>query len=534
MRMKCFWAAIPAIILSASSAGLAQSSQAQEQHNPEDPAAMADFVGRMISPVDRDLLPSIMRALQETDPVLGGARLDALIPRLSDSPLKVFLRAQRAAQKVSNGEIRAGRDEFEALINRFPQVVGIKLQAIDSLAYGHAAEFAARQWSEVAATNPRAAKSISGYTMGALAGNLDAQGNSDVKVALFLALDRIGYDPKSANLRNKMQLAIFTNAANDTGREDQAIAALEKLTDPQVLLNIAAQSRYRGYWRHIELDPASLNARGAAFLKELELDFLAAENGTSAGQFLTTAAQFGDPHVVAVTYSQLLLDVLARSESSTYAQYDTPFWVAPIASAWLAADAPGEAEEQFKIALGQYADISGTNDLNISANYAKLLLELDRPREALAMIEPAIAELVSVGQSAEALAQMHSVRLGAYHSLDRASDARNSRRHLDQVNSSLLGLYVRTMLMIGEMDTAKNAVIDSLRSHDPEQAIQILQYPLARPSSTGSARYEVELERIRQDREVVAALRQVGRVVPLKPIEAGAFDHPATAAAFPL
>lgn len=534
MRMTWFWAVVPAISLNVLSVGFAQSSQAQETHNRTDPGSAADLVDLTISPADRDLLPSIMRALNEADPSIGVTKLDALIPRLSESPLKVILKSQRAARQVSSGEVHAGREEFEKLIDRFPQVVGIKIQAIDSLAYGHAAEFAARQWGDLAASNPQAAKNISGYTMGALAENLDAQGASDAKLALFLALDRIGYDPKSATLRNNMQFAIFTNAAIDTGREEQAIAALEKLTDPRLLLNVAAQSRFRGFWPHIELDAASLNARGATFLRELEADFLAADNGPSAGQFLTTAAAIGDPNVVASTYSELLSKVLARSENNKYAQYDTPFWGAPIASAWMAAGAPRRAEQQFESVLGQYAAISGVNDLNISANYAKLLLELDRPREALAMIEPAIAELKSIGQSTEALAHMHAVRLGAYHSLGQAAEARDSRRHLERVRSSLLGVYVQTMLIIGDMDAARNAVIGGLRSLDPEDAIQVLQYPLARPNSPASAQYEGELEKLRQDREVVAALTKVGRLVPVEPIEAGAFDHSATAEKFPL
>lgn len=534
MRAKWLQTIAPVVLLLGLMApGFAQSGPTPDPVDHANIKAHELFIDRLLRPADQDLRPAILRALQEADPIRGIEKINALLPRLSVSPLRVFLLAQRADRRVSAGEISAGRSEFESLIRQFPQVEGIKLQAIDSLAYGDGADFAARHWIDLAATNPAAARAISGYTMGALSSNVTAKDDNDSMTALFLALDRIGYNPGTTALRNEMQLAIFTNAANDTGREGQAIAALGKLTNPAVLLSIATQTRYRDYWQLIDLNAASLNARGAQFLRELEQDFLAAENGVAAGQFLSTAARFGDAQAVAKQYSRLLADLLAQSGNSVYAKYDTPFWVSPIAFAWAAADDQQEAQKQFEAVLDYYADISGTNDLNINANYAILLLELDRPREALAMIEPAIARLRSVGQSAGALAQMHSVRLRAHYLLADVTAGRDSRRHLDGVRIAQLRTYVQTMLMIDEDDMAKDAIIAGLRHYDPEQAIQILQFPLASPGSKTQAEYERKLEKLRQDPDVLANLDKVGRIVQIAPIDAGPFDHAATAGAFP-
>lgn len=533
MRALWLFAACSALTFSLPAYGLSQVALSPIGADITDIYTLDTFVDSVLSPAELDLRPIIIHAVQESEPLRGITLIEEIIPRLSeDSKLRIFLLTQRAALKVSSGDIRAGRAEFEALMQQFPQVGYVKLEAIDSLAYGKEAEFAVRQWIDLAASNPAAARSISGYTMGAMVGNLDTSGNSSSASALFLALDRIGYDPGTAALRNQMQLAIFVNAANDDGRENQATSALRKLTNPEVLLSLASQSRYQYYWEHIALDAKSLNAGGAAFLRELEKDFLAAENGVAAGRFLSAAVDFGDAQVVAKVYSQLLSRLLKDTDDSYYAQYDTPFWVSPIAFAWLAAGNPGAAEQQFKAALNRHADVQGTINLNISANYARLLLEIDRPREALALIDPAIAELTYSGGAAAALAQMHLVRLRAYHQLGKLSEASDSRRYLNEMPTAYLDTYVDAMLLIGEEGMAKEAIIKGLRSYNPQQAIKVLQYPLARTRNKVQAECQRKLELLRHDKDVLAALAAVGRIVPIVPIDAGPFDHVATADAF--
>jgi hypothetical protein len=512
----------------------AQSATALNMNGRESSEEIQSLLDNVLAPTEQDLRPAIVRALLESDPSKGIDEIDAVVAQLSEQSLtRIVLLTQRASLKVLAGDVLAGRADFESLLRQFPQADFIRLQAIESLAYGYEADFAARQWIDIAATNPAAARAISGYTMGALNANLEAKGSDRSKLALLLALDRIRYDPGTTALRNSMQLAIFTNAANDSGREAEALGALRKLTDPELLLSIATQSSYRNYWRYIELDAASLDARGAKFLHELERDFIAAENGEAAGKFLSAATDFGDAKVVASEYSRLLDRLLEQSGDSTYAQYDTPFWVPAIATAWVAAGDTLNAEEQFKSGLKQYANISGTNDLNISANYALLLLDLGRPREALALIDPAIDELALAGEAAKALAQMHAVRLRAYYLLGDLTKAQDSLRELDRVRGTLVDVFVNAMLMIDDEDQARGAIIAGLRSGSPEQAISVLQYPLARPSSDMEAAYEEKLDRLRHDPKVLNALQEVGRIVPVSPIDAGPFDHSATVEAFP-
>ncbi len=536
MLRKKRWAMwLPVLFPAIATPGPAQSADRAHTRPAPVSATPEAVIDRLLQPEYRDLREAILRALQEPDPTDGIRKIDPLLALIeTGSPIATLLTSRKAALTVSAGRTREGRIAFERLLERHPRVHAIKLIAIDSLAYTAEADFAARQWIELAARAPVAARTIGGYTLGALVGNLEAGGDIDGLVALCLALERIGYDPGSVALRDRMQLAIFVNAANDSGREQQARTALDKVADPVERIAIAAQARFRDYWPRIELDPAALDALGANYLEQLRQDFLRADNGTAAGAYLGAAASLTEPRATAGAYTRLLDRLFEVSPESLYTRYDTPFWVAPLASAWTAAGSPDEAEELFVTALDRYSAITGTNPLNITANYALDLLERDRPREALALIEPAIAELAAAGQSLGALGKMHAVRLRAYHRLGQAEVAADSRRHLEEARSTQLATYANTMLALGEDEAAKTVLIANLRSADPEQGIRYLQHPVVELRTASTAANQADIDRMRQDGEVMAALDRVGRILDKVSIGVADYDHAAVAQAFPL
>ena len=499
------------------------------------PGIPEELMNHLMAGEDRALIAPIRRAIAEQDPMASVQKLDSVIALIDrNSPMHVFLSAYRASRTVSAGNVADGTRAFETLVGRHPKLIPLKLMAIQSLSYTSSAHLAAEYWIDLAARNPQLARKVPGYTLNALAGNLGAQGDIDGKAALYLALDRIGYDPGSVVLRDQMQRAIFVNAANDQGRDDQAIAALNKIVDPGDLIVIASQAQYRRFWPHIALDTASLTTRGNRHLSALQADFLAADNGLTAGRFLRAAASFGDPAEVAREYTGLLERMPQAEGQNRYADFDTPFWVPPIAMAWLAADDAGQAEALFQRSLERYSETAGTNKLNITANYALLLLDLERPRDALALIEPSIKQLSAVDQSLGAQAQMHGVRLQAYHMLDRPRAAADSRRFLETVRMSQLATYAQTMLAIGEFEGAKSAVIASLRSREPGQAIGLLQHPIETFGTEREAARDALIDSLRNDPQVLAALDGVGRILTIAPIELDSPDHTVIARQFTL
>lgn len=495
-----------------------------EQQHPIDDILRAD---------EREFRTAILRAVEDPDPLRSIEKIDAIAPLLDrSSPTQILLQAQRARRTVEAGSVEEGAAAFQALLRRYPQIIPVKLNAIYSLGYTNAADVAARNWIELAARHPQAARALDGYTLGAVTTNLEAKAQIDLRDALFLALENIGYDPGSTILRDQMQIAIFFNAAADQGREAEAQTALSKVSNPTELLEIAAQKRYQDYWSSIAINPSSLEDSARAYLSALRADFARGEDGQVAGAYLSAARSYTDPEVVASAYAPVLDRLIKQSGQGGYDTFDAQFWVAPLAWAWAESGSKKRAEALFKTALPAFDDTRGVIRLNISANYALHLLEDDRPREALAFIEPAIAELEAADLSLTALAQMHGVRLRAYHELDQPEQAIASRRKLESHKSALLNIYSDTMLAIGDDAAARDAILSVLRSSDPRAAISYLQLPLRPLSLPMHAENEAAKERLRQDPAIKNALLPVGRIVNASPIRLVDFDHSGAAEEF--
>jgi hypothetical protein len=487
----------------------------------------------MLQAEEREFRTAILRAVDDADPVRSIEKIDALIPLLGrNSPTQIFLRTQKARRTVESGSVELGAAAFQTLLKRYPHIIPIKLIAIHSLGYTTAADISARNWIELAARHPQAARAVDGYTLGAVATNLEAKAQIDVRDALLLALDNIGYDPGSTILRDQMQIAIFLNAAADRGREAEAHAALGKISNPAELVEIAAQQKYNDYWKSIATDPASLETKAQSYLSALRADFVKAENGQVAGAYLSASRSYTDPVTVTSAYAPVLDRLIGQSGQGGYDTFDAQFWVAPLAWAWTESGSQERAEALFESALPAFDDTHGITRLNISANYALHLLDDDRPSEALAFIEPAIAELEAADSSLTALSQMHAVRLRAYHELGRPERAFASRRNLESHRASLLSIYSDAMLAIGDDSAARDAIISVLRSRDPRAAISYLQAPLQPLRLPRHVVHETAKDRLRQDPAIKSALLSVGRIVEVSPIRLADFDHSGAAEEF--
>lgn len=475
---------------------------------------------------EREFRTAIVRAMEDRDPATSIEKINALIPLLgSSSPAQIMLQTLKASRIVETGSIDIGTAAFEALLKRYPQIVPIKLYAIDSLGYTTAADISARTWIELAAHDPEAARAVDGYTLRAVATNLKAKAQNDLRDALLMALADIGYDPGSTILRDQMQIAIFGNAAADQGREAKAREALSKILDPEELVEIAAQQKYNVFWGSIATDPPTLEIKAQSYLSALRADFVKAEDGQVAGYYLSALRSYTDPAIVTSTYAQILDRLIGQSDQSGYATFEAQFWVAPLAAAWAESGSPERAEAVFKSALLAFDGTHDLTRLNISANYALHLLEDDRSSEALAFIEPAITELEAANSDLTALSRMHAVRLRAYHELGRPELGHASRRNLEDHKTSLLNIYSDAMLAIGDDTAAGDAIISVLRSRDPRAAISYLQSPLQLPKLPEHIALETSKERLRQDPAIKSALLSVGRIVNISPITLADFDQ---------
>ncbi len=459
-----------------------------------------------------------MAAMREADPV---RRLSLLSAVLDDapkpSPPHAFLSMAYAETLSEAGREDAALDLLDGLLIQYPDNPAIRMQAIYRLAYTSQAERAGRMWIELAASDPRAARELDGYTLDALTGNLQVQGKTAAIDALYLALDRIGYDPGSQERRSRMYHTLFDNAARDDGRADQARAALAKIDSPEILRSILANRFLRKYWPFLPSDEAAWRQKAIATMDAMIRDADASDEGLLTLALLTNARHFVSPRAVIDAY-QPELDAVLSSNADPDTKTDYAFWVSPLAFAHWTNGEPNRAERLYRAALRFYDTSGETNRINVSANYARFLVAQGRPEEALALAEPALIELTAKDTALGALLKIHSVRLVALHALGRDAQARESRMALEQSRTTSPAVYVDAMLKIGEFEAARDALVDALNSADAQDAVEHLQRPMGAYLSPYELKGEAALDTLRGDPKVRAALRRVGRIVELEPI----------------
>lgn len=508
----------------AISAGPAVSQEVASGH-----AANLDFLERMLLSQERTLRESVIDALGDENDGRRLAKFDGLVDEIEQpSQLHAFVAVQGASTLAMMGRGEEAKARFEELLRMYPTVAGVRFEAISSLAYTRQAPEAARLWIELAAIQPDIAKMIDGYTLGALLSNAQAQGRRDSRDALLLALDRIGYESGSAALRSEMLEAVFRNSATDPDRHAEAIGALKRMEDPELLRSILANRSYERFWPEIPSDRVSWISRVESHLANLASDSAESDFGQVEGAFITRVQGFTGPETVLAAYLPRLREVLAEGDP-TGANHEYVFWVAPLAKALVLAGDPAQAKQVLLEAARVYGAIGSVNRLNVAANYALFLVAQGRADKALEVIEPAIAELDSKNTSSFALAQMQAVRVRALHRLDRMDEAKDALAVLKSNQANMLQTYADTMLQIGRPDAARDAVVASLRSPFYASGIEYLQPPM-NSHLTKADREIVELRALlRQEAAVQEALNEVGRIVEIEPIAVEDFSYPVIA-----
>ncbi|ABC63652.1 hypothetical protein [Erythrobacter litoralis] len=463
--------------------------------------------------------PQVRSALLQTDQAKKLTALETVLADLrKPSGAYAFVAGERARTLAGVGRDDEARAEFEHLIETYPQTLPLRMLAIDALSFGSEAVAAARLWMELAATEPQAARLLDGYTLDAVSGNLEAIGRLDTQAALFLALERIGYDPGSAARASGMNYAIFTNAAEDPEREDVARAALAKVADPSALQSIRADAQYSAFWPAIDMSPETLTERVADYVGQIGRDAATTRDGATGGVFLRQAVAYGDPQAVLARYGNELERAFAASADAGNAPLGFAFWVSPIAKAHLVNGQANKADALYRQAIRAFSGMDSTIKLNASANYAQFLLESGRLQEALETIEPAIAELDEREMALNARAQMLAVKVRALHLLGRLSDEEPALKAFETLARDLPALYAQTMMQIGRFDAAQRAIATNLRGSNYRLALGYLQPSFAAHLSPSERRDEGLKGQLRYDPVIVRLLKEKGRIETYEPV----------------
>lgn len=515
--------------VNAHAANVPETSSTDVDQNTEQPGDaiqiavpdrnLALLVESTLPDEDKKFGSSVISALSESDPEDGIRKMMAVRTQLGGPSIVDSLLGVRIAKyHVALGRNEAAARLYEELIRDYPDLPGPRQRAIRSLAYTDQAVTAARIWIDFAASQPRAAKRIDGYTFGALASNLAALRQSDTRNALFIALDRIGYDPGSNTRRNQLYMGLFENAAADRNRTEEARSSLAKIENNELLRTILSDRRYRRFWNEIETSPTSWRIRTSRWVDALALDSSNGGDGVVTNRFFEAVRHYSGPTRLISTYEPELLRVF-ESDKAPNRVHNYVFWASSLADAHLMEQNFERADQLLRKSWHFFEEMDGVNSTNVSANHARLLNLQGKHAEALALIEPAIGRLEARQTALVALAQMHAVRIEALYSLGRLDEGLDSIAALENSRAQLLATYAQTMLKIDRFEDARNAVRTGLRSRSYQQALRFLQRPMGMYQNDETRHNERLIEGLRNDPSIKEALARKGRIVEIEPIE---------------
>ncbi len=465
-----------------------------------------------------ELARSLVSALSEQSADRKLAKFRALLPSLEAPSSWHLIASMQVGQLLAEaGRTTEARDHFAGTIVTYPDTLGVKLGAVYALAYTNEAQVAARWWTELAASDAKAARAIDGYTLDALMGNLSAQDHLDTRAALLLALDRIGYEPGSAQQGEALAFAVFENAAPDPARSADAQRALSRLDTPELVQRILARNTYAAYWSDIAQTPEAWRERAKRLVAARRAELREEDTGPGRRMLLGALCGFGDPaHVVAVYGPEM--DRLLAKRFDPQTLDDLSHWAAQLARAYELAETPDAAKSFYRRVERAVAPYDGVNRINVTANHAKLLVDSGDALEGLLLIEPALAEMEELRTALNGRYPMIAVRVLALDALGRLDEATQALASLEAGKQGGIGTYVDTMVRLGRSEAAAAALTAQLSSRDPDDALAFLQPPLANRLTVSGRFVETSRRAMLADASVRAALSRVGRLVPVDPI----------------
>lgn len=440
------------------------------------------------------------------------------------SPFNAMLLTMRGGALAETGDENEAAKTFEQAVARYPGLTPVLLTAITTLAYTAHADAAAHYWITLAETDPENARLLPGQWLSDLVSRLERVGNLDQVFLLVDTLDAIGYDGGNPFARSTVAIITLDSALRN-GQLPAARAAARRLGDPDSLVAVAADNFYtplRGDlgWETAEQRQASVREWADALV------LLASADSAQAGLMMGELLPHVGPEQMLAAYDAQLQHGL-QTLTDQQALFNLAYWLAPLANAHVLQGDVAGAEQIYQAALAAFAPFDNVARFNADANYGRMLQQAGRNADALAVIERGIAQLTELDRSNPALLPMHAVRVRALHGLDQLERTDASLAIVRAAAGSDFTITVNTLLHIAEYDEARDLVLARLRHpYDYRIAVDFLQPSIEAFPTPDTIARETLLDRLRSDRQVLAALQDRGRLLDQGPIRLQGFDLP--------
>jgi len=483
---------------------------------PERPASSAmPPIDQLARPEELAVLAELARAMNGPDarnpktllPVLD--RILAKLPR--PTMLRGYVQLVRAAVFGALDRHAEAIAAVEESIRLLPGYAGPLMTAAGIYLYSNNPGLASDALIRASEIDPEDVRRASDYETIGLLNRLDAI--RDHKRARLLSdrLLAIGWTGSGVVSRSQLAFRVIRQAMGE-GDVVRARSLVPSLLQPSASYQLLADLSYSAIWPDLEKAAGpNLSSRWSLYLAEARKRWLAngdLERGVDYASALQTAGDL----------DTLIAEFLPRFDKPLAPQRDWPLlFIAPkLVNALLTRGRTDDALGVYKKASPSWPIGSSANALNLYANEANALLYADRPAEALARIDAAIADSHRwPGEiNVDAIAGMHQTRACALHALGRDADAAVSASVATQVGH--VTQRVELALCMDKPAEAEAALLKAFA--DPEErteAIGFMQPDSSPVVPTAYARKRrADLDGLRSSPRLLAALAPVGRILP--------------------
>jgi len=466
---------------------------------PDEQAQLAEYMGALAGPDSRNpktLLPVLDRIL-------------ARLPR--PTMLRGFVQMTRAMVLGALDRHAEAVVAVEEAIRLMPDYAGPLLTAAQIYLYSNNPELASDALIRASEIDPQDVRRAGDYEAIGLLNRLDAI--RDHKRARLLAdrLLAIGWTGSGVVSRSQLAFRVIRQAMSE-GDVARARLLLPSLLQPGASYQLLADRSYSAIWPDLEKEGGpNLSGRWSLYMAEARKRWLAngeLERGVDYASALQSAGDL----------DTLIAEFLPRFDKPLDPQRDWPLlFIAPkLVNALMTLGRTDDALGVYKHASQAWPIGSSANALNIYANEANALLYADRPAEALARIDAAIADSHRwPGEvNVDAIGGMHQTRACALHALGRDKEAAVSASVAAQVGH--VTQRAELALCMDKPAEAEAALLKAFA--DPEErteAIGLMQpdnTPVI-PTANGRKR-RASLDALRANPRLLAALAPVGRILP--------------------
>lgn len=428
-----------------------------------------------------------------------------------------FTRTQALA---SEDRVSEANDAVQESIRLLPEYSAPLLLASQIYAFQDRPGLAADYVIRASRIDPSIVNMLGDYEVGNILHRLEESGDVRSRIALSERLLEVGWTQGRFGTVSAMAKAVLDDRV-ERGDVQGAAAMVTKILSPAIFASLLTDNRF------VALRPAveawagpRLEKQWPIFLQEARAEWDASKNLEAGRTYAGALAAARHDDTLINTFRPLFEQRIDPEED-----YDLLFIAPRVSSAFARKGRWAEADQLLERVLVAWPAHESANALNLSANRARLLVMKGEFADGIKQLDQALEHVKKWGGEVNqgAFAAMHLYRACALEQLGRGDEDIISEAIVTTRNGVNPTGSAYFQLCKNDLAAAKLALLDGLKTEDTRPGVLAWMQPSDDDTyaSEFARTMMTRAERLKQDKELLAAVSKYGRILEA-PINASA------------